>query len=439
MWLAGLRHARRRGRPSPRRCRVSAFVPRPRARSTAGRPTPRASLVASPFRPDSSRAGRAALRFDPDGPLPPPPSISVHPVDRPGRGGDRHGRPARGFGGLDQSSVDLSVCRTGTNRCDETVGAWLEPAADGSFSTEVTWPRRSAPGTATRGRLPHRARVRGGRPRRVRRAQRRPPRSPSAIPRRWTTATGCRCSTTSRSRTTSCTAAPPMHRAPRSTCGSTCTSPPATRSEERPVVVWLAGGWFRPGNVREMQSYAEAFARRGYVSVTMELPGPARAGLLPDRRHRGRDRGGVRRHRRRGRGRALAARPRRRVRHRPRRHRRRRACRAGRRPPSGWPTWSTRRSPPPCPWTASGSAVPTRGDPPFLAVHEQRSNVAPAAPVPVGVRPGPVEGHDVQHGRAADLVRRLRPRPAAVDRGRVRRLRRRRGPGPARLRRAVGS
>ncbi len=48
--------------------------------------------------------------------------------------------------------------------------------------------------------------------------------------------------------------------------------------EERPVVVWLAGGWFGRGQARDMQPYAEAFARRGYVSVTMGYR--ARPGLV---------------------------------------------------------------------------------------------------------------------------------------------------------------
>ena len=49
--------------------------------------------------------------------------------------------------------------------------------------------------------------------------------------------------------------------------------PAGDTDEQRPVVVWLPGGWFgTPATAPTWRAYAEAFARRGYVSVTMELP-----------------------------------------------------------------------------------------------------------------------------------------------------------------------
>ncbi len=215
IWLPGF------AEPSPTgtftaEVRVSAFVPTPAGEVDCRDPDAPCVLVASSSRPDSSRAGRAPLRFDPDTPLPPPPSITVTPST------DLAEEAAltvagTGFGGLDRSSVDLSVCQTGTARCDETVGSWIEPAADGTFTTAITVAAsfRTWDGTVVDCRAAAGLRGRGAR--RVRRTAglrrhrlRRPPRP-------WTIATACRCSTTSRSRTTSCSAAPPTHRAPRST------------------------------------------------------------------------------------------------------------------------------------------------------------------------------------------------------------------------------
>ena len=45
--------------------------------------------------------------------------------------------------------------------------------------------------------------------------------------------------------------------------------PAGDTEEQRPVVVWLRGGWFGGAAGPDMGAYAEAFARRGYVSVTM--------------------------------------------------------------------------------------------------------------------------------------------------------------------------
>ena len=417
IWLPGF------AEPSPAgtftaEVRVSAFVPTPAGEVDCRDPDAPCVLVASSSRPDSSRAGRAPLRFDPDTPLPPPPSITVTPST------DLAEEAAltvagTGFGGLDRSSVDLSVCQTGTARCDETVGSWIEPAADGTFTTAITVAASFRTWDGTVGGLPRRARAA-----------------------RSSRATG---TTDGRSPPRIAFGDPPTmddrYRLPvfddvevandlvfRRTADASGAAvdltldvyePAGDTVEERPVVVWLAGGWFGRGQARDMQPYAEAFARRGYVSVTMGYrarPGP---GLLPHRRHRGRDRGGGRRHRRRGRGRALAARPRRRVRHRPRRHRRRRGAgrrgsrlRAGprgERADRGGGARRRRRVRPARPGRARLPGAP-RG-----AQHG-----GAAAPVRLGVRPRPVEGHDLQHGRVPRLVRGLRPRPSTVDRGRGR-------------------
>ena len=156
------------------------------------------------------------------------------------------------------------------------------------------------------------------------------------------------------------------------------------------------------------------------------LPRPPRPRLLPHRRHRGRDGRGRRRHRRRRRGRALAARPRRRVRHRPRRHRRRWGPGRGRgriRPgPRGRGAdrgGRARRRGGLRPARRRRTAVP--------GIPRDAEHGGAGAPVRVGVHPGAVEGHDVRHHRVADVVRRPRPRPPAGDRGGGERVPRRRG------------
>ncbi len=256
--------------------RVSAFVPTPAGEVDCREADAPCVIVASSSRPDSSRAGRAPLHFDPDSPLPPPPSITVTPST--GLAEEATVTVAgTGFGGLDGASVDLSVCATGTARCDETVGTWIEPAADGTFTTEITV---------------------------------------AASFRTWDgTVVDCRatpgCEVTARdgydgrqvSAGIAFGAAPTMddrYRLPvfedvevvhdvvfRRTADASGASvdltldvyePAGDTLEERPVVVWLAGGWFGRGQAQDMQSYAEAFARRGYVSVTMGYR--ARPGLL---------------------------------------------------------------------------------------------------------------------------------------------------------------
>ncbi|HZA74834.1 MAG TPA: alpha/beta hydrolase [Acidimicrobiales bacterium] len=46
--------------------------------------------------------------------------------------------------------------------------------------------------------------------------------------------------------------------------------PAGDTAAKRPAVVWMHGGWFSEGDKADMAGYAEAFARRGYVAVSME-------------------------------------------------------------------------------------------------------------------------------------------------------------------------
>ena len=45
--------------------------------------------------------------------------------------------------------------------------------------------------------------------------------------------------------------------------------PAGDSEEQRPVVVWLHGGWFGGGSQADMAAYATAFAQRGYIAVSM--------------------------------------------------------------------------------------------------------------------------------------------------------------------------
>jgi acetyl esterase/lipase len=53
--------------------------------------------------------------------------------------------------------------------------------------------------------------------------------------------------------------------------------PAGDTAAQRPVVAWLAGGWFEGRSRDDMAPYADAFARRGYVAVTVDYR--ARPGL----------------------------------------------------------------------------------------------------------------------------------------------------------------
>ena len=255
---------------------MSAFVPTP-----AGEVDCRASdapcvLVASYYRPDSSRAGRAPLRFDPDAPLPPPPSIAVTPAtDLPEEAVVTV--TGAGFGALQQSSIELSVCQVGTAACDQVAQTWVDPQPDGRLTADIAvaasfsaWDGtavdcRAAPGCEVVARDGYEGRqatapIGFG-----------PPPTPAD---RYRMPVFDDVEVTSgvvfRSTTDASGAAVDLTLDVYEPAGDT--------ADERPVVVWLAGGWFRPGQAPAMQAYAEAFARRGYVSVTMGYR--ARPGLV---------------------------------------------------------------------------------------------------------------------------------------------------------------
>jgi LPXTG-motif cell wall-anchored protein len=256
--------------------RVSAFVPTPSGEVDCRASDAPCVLVASYYRPDSSRAGRVQLRFDPDAPLPPPPSITVTPAT------DLLEEAVvtvtgAGFGALQQSPAELSVCRAGTAACDQVAQTWVEPGPDGRFTADIAvaasftaWDGtavdcRTAPGCEVVARDGYEGRratapIAFG-----------PPPTPADRYRlpvfddvEVTTGVVFRSTTDASGAAVDLTL--------------DVYEPAGDTAEERPVVVWLAGGWYRPGQALAMQAYAEAFARRGYVSVTMGYR--ARPGLV---------------------------------------------------------------------------------------------------------------------------------------------------------------
>jgi LPXTG-motif cell wall-anchored protein len=274
IWLSGW------GEPGPTgsftaQVRVSGFVPTPGGEVDCRRADDPCSVVATPSQPDSSRAGRATLGFDPDAPLPAPPSITVTPSTDLGEE-ETVTVTGTGFGGLDGESTELSVCETGTVRCDEAAGSWLEPTADGGFTTQVTvaasfrsWDGtvvdcRAAPGCSVVARDGYAGRSAAaaltfGDPPTMADRYRLPvfddvEVTSDVVYRRTTDAAGAAVDLT-----------------------LDVYQPAGDTVAERPAVVWLAGGWFQRG-ARDLQPYAEAFARRGYVAVTMTYR--ARPGLV---------------------------------------------------------------------------------------------------------------------------------------------------------------
>ena len=245
---------------------VSVFVPTPEGEVDCRAASAPCSLVASGSGPTSSRAGRVTLRFDPDGPMPPPPTISVHPAtDLPEE--TSISVTGTGFDSAD-GSAELSVCRTGTTECDESARQWIEPAPDGTFTVDVivgssftTWDGsqvdcRAEPGCSVVVRDGYEGRqatatLTFGEPPTMADRYRLPvfdevEVAPGIVFRSATDAAG---------------RAVDLELSVHEPAGDTV--------ERRPAVILLDGGWFGP-SPRSLTGLADAFARRGYVAVTME-------------------------------------------------------------------------------------------------------------------------------------------------------------------------
>jgi len=256
---------------------VTAVLPTPDGEVDCRASADPCVLVASPSGPDSSRAGRVALRFDPDAPLPPPPTIALTPATDLADEATVTVAGA-GFGALGTGrQADVQVCRSGSSSCDEAAGRWVEVAPDGTFTTDIgvaarftAWDGtevdcRTAPGcevTATDG------------------YQGRTARAPLAFGPPPTMDDRYRAAVFDDVDVTRDV----VYRTTTDASGATVQltldvhAPAGDTVDQRPVVVWLSDGWFRPGQSAPLTGYADAFARRGYVSVTMDHR--ARPGLV---------------------------------------------------------------------------------------------------------------------------------------------------------------
>ncbi|MDD9369943.1 MAG: neocarzinostatin apoprotein domain-containing protein, partial [Acidimicrobiales bacterium] len=225
-------------------------------------------LVATSGSISSVRAARVELHFDPDGPVLPGPSITVSP-DRDL--GDEAAITVAGtnFGSDEGDSAMLEVCRVGDpDQCDQQTTTDVTPDNAGTFTVEVgvaaTFPNwdgqtvdcREAPGCEVVARLGYQGR------RATAPLAFAPPGTGGeryldtvfdeveitrgVVYRHTTDATGAAVDLT-----------------------LDVYQPAGDTDEQRPVVVWLPGGWFGNDGGADMGAYAEAFARRGYVSVTM--------------------------------------------------------------------------------------------------------------------------------------------------------------------------
>lgn len=226
------------------------------------------ALIATSGSLTSARAGRVDLHFDPDGAVLPGPSITVTPdtdLD------DEAVVTVAGtnFGSEEGYPALLEVCRIGDpSRCDEQTTTEITPDNGGAFTVEIgvaaafpNWDGepvdcREAPGCEVIARLGYQGR----------RAT-----APLAFAPPGTG--GERYLDTVFDEVDITRGVVYRHTTDAAGAGVDLTldvyEPGGDTEEQRPVVVWLPGGWFGSGGWSDMSAYAEAFARRGYVSVTM--------------------------------------------------------------------------------------------------------------------------------------------------------------------------
>ncbi|HET6833188.1 MAG TPA: neocarzinostatin apoprotein domain-containing protein, partial [Acidimicrobiales bacterium] len=228
-------------------------------------------LVAAESSPSSPRGGRAPLHFDPDAPLLPGPEIELDPsTDLP----DEATVSVSGSHFTPDGDVSVMVCRTGSDfeGCDPQADTFLSPDGSGAFTTELgvaarfeSWEGegidcREGPGCEVVVEDWVRQR-RATAP--LMFAPLEPP-GPSA--RRYIDPVFDEVEITH----------DVVYRDTVDANGGPVQltldvyEPAGDKASARPAVVWMHGGWFADGDKADMADYAEAFARRGYVAVSME-------------------------------------------------------------------------------------------------------------------------------------------------------------------------
>lgn len=250
------------------RTKVSALVPTATGEVDCRTSADPCVLIATSGSITSARAGRADLHFDPEAPLLPGPAVTVAP-DRDL--GDEATITITGtnFGSTEGYPALLEVCRVGdASLCDEQTSTELTPDNAGGFAVELavaatfpTWSGttvdcREAPGCEVVARLGYQGR------RATAPLAFGPPGNGGE---RYLDLVFDDVEVTS--------GIVYRHTSDAAGTGVDLTldvyQPAGDTEDQRPVVVWLTGGWFGGGAGPDMGAYAEAFARRGYVSVTM--------------------------------------------------------------------------------------------------------------------------------------------------------------------------
>ena len=228
-------------------------------------------LVAADGSPSSPRAARAPLHFDPDAPLLPSPEITVEPsTNLP----DVATVTVSGEHFAPRGGVSVMMCRTGSGfeGCDPQADTFLSPDGSGAFTIDL--------GVAARFE------------------------SWEGEPVDCRDGPGCEVVADDFVRQRRATA--PLTFAPLAPPGSSAKryidpvfdevevthdvvyrdtvdahgnpvrltldvyEPAGDTASRRPAVAWMHGGWFSDGDKADMADYAEAFAQRGYVAVSME-------------------------------------------------------------------------------------------------------------------------------------------------------------------------
>jgi LPXTG-motif cell wall-anchored protein len=250
---------------------VSAVVPNEEGEIDCRTTAEPCVLVAAEGSPSSPRAARAPLHFDPDSPLLPSPEIAVEPsTNLP----DVATVTVSGEHFTPRGDVSVMVCRTGSDfeGCDPQVDRFLSPDGSGAFTIEL--------GVSARFESWEGERI-----------------DCRADP-------GCEVVAEDWVRQRRATA--PLTFAPLGPPGSSAKryidpvfdevevthdvvyrdtvdahgnpvrltldvyEPAGDTASQRPAVAWMHGGWFTDGDKADMADYAEAFARRGYVAVSLE-------------------------------------------------------------------------------------------------------------------------------------------------------------------------
>ncbi|MGH9235763.1 MAG: neocarzinostatin apoprotein domain-containing protein, partial [Acidimicrobiales bacterium] len=224
-------------------------------------------VVASRGLPTSPRAGRAELHFTPDGPLRPPPTITLDPAtDLPGEG--LVTVTGRNFTTSSFAEVLVEVCTVGgAGWCDPQAETYVPTVTGGRFTVDVDVAAtftvgttvvdcRAAPGCEVVASL-------GFNGRQARAALDFAPPSPPDDRYVEPVFPEVEVSRDIVYRSTTSASGAPVD------LMLDIYEPAGDSEEQRPVVVWLHGGWFGGGSRADMAAYATAFAQRGYVAVSM--------------------------------------------------------------------------------------------------------------------------------------------------------------------------